>query len=232
MKLTRLLAMLLALCMILCCFAACGSSDEDDEDENEKVEDKEKDEDEDEDKSDKDDKDEDDEASLVGKWGMIFDFSARAAEEELWEKYGGDTPLPPLSFVFEWDFAEDGNLTVTAIEFPINAEATRFYEVLLAYRAQELTADEIDELLDRSGYSNLEDYIAETAVDRAVDFVNAARDNAVIIEETYEVDGNVITLGDGTEIEYNIFRDEMTFEKVKGESNMYAMFEAHALHKQ
>ncbi len=69
-------------------------------------------------------------------------------------------------------------------------------------------------------------------MDRAVDFVNAARDNAVIIEETYEVDGNVITLGDGTEIEYNIFRDEMTFEKVKGESNMYAMFEAHALHKQ
>jgi hypothetical protein len=62
MKLTKLLAMLLALCMIICCFAACGGSDDDDDDDkDEKVEDKEKDEDEDEDdKSDKDDEDEDD----------------------------------------------------------------------------------------------------------------------------------------------------------------------------
>jgi 16S rRNA (cytosine1402-N4)-methyltransferase len=117
-------------------------------------------------------------------------------------------------------------------EGPLDLRLDPTKGVSAAERLKELTADEIDELLDRSGYSNLEDYIAETAVDRAVDFVNAARDNAVIIEETYEVDGNVITLGDGTEIEYNIFRDEMTFEKVKGESNMYAMFEAHALHKQ
>lgn len=55
MKLTKILAMLLALAMILCCFAACDSSSDDDEDEDEEVEEKDKDEDEDEDEEDDED---------------------------------------------------------------------------------------------------------------------------------------------------------------------------------
>lgn len=57
MKLTKILAMLLALAMILCCFAACDSSSDDDEDEDEEVEEKDKDKDEDEDEEDDEDED-------------------------------------------------------------------------------------------------------------------------------------------------------------------------------
>ena len=55
----KILAMLLALAMILCCFAACDSSSDDDEDEDEEVEEKDKDEDEDEDEDEEDDEDAD-----------------------------------------------------------------------------------------------------------------------------------------------------------------------------
>ena len=32
MKITKILAMLLALCMLVCCFAACNKNDEEDKD--------------------------------------------------------------------------------------------------------------------------------------------------------------------------------------------------------
>ena len=61
MNFKKLLALLLALAMLLCCFAACDSSDKDDDDEDEKVEDEEKDEDDEDEDEDKDDEDKDDE---------------------------------------------------------------------------------------------------------------------------------------------------------------------------
>ncbi len=69
MKLSKILAMLLALAMILCCFAACDFSSDDDEDEDEEVEEKDKDEDE-------EDEDEDEDADLD------FDFSKGDKDDE------------------------------------------------------------------------------------------------------------------------------------------------------
>ena len=224
MKLTKILAMLLALCMILCCFAACDSSDADDDDDDEKVEEKDKDKDK--------DKDEDDADKLPGKWDMVFDFSSAIAESELGEKYGGDTALTPLSFVLEWEFEEDGDYSVTAIEFPTKKEAARFYEILMYSMTAELSADEIDAVLSDSGYDDLEEYIEDSAEIVAESFVESMRDNAELYEGEYAVDGDVITLDDEVEITYNIYKEEMTFEKIKDEDGDLSIFESHSLQRQ
>lgn len=227
MKLTKILAMLLALCMILCCFASCDSSDADDDDDDEKVEEKEETEDK--------DKDGEDDDQLAGKWGMIFDYSYAVAESVLGEKYGGDTALTPLSFVLEWNFTEDGKYSVKAMEFPSEDEAIRFFEILMDFVVQRYTTEEIEDMLDRAEYDTLDEYVEDAAKYNASEFIKSMRDEPEFYEGEYKVEGDVITLitlEDKAEITYNIYKNEMTFEKVKDENGDFDMFEAHALQRQ
>lgn len=181
MKLTKILAMLLALCMILCCFAACGgASDDEDEDEDEKVEEKDEDKDEDEDK-DKGDVDLDfdfgiggketsvettapvdqdpvdvpvEKDSIVGTWKGEINY-ANLIEGKMDMDINAD-----LMFPISLEFKENGTL-VQRVDMPSDRDIQKFVlpyaEAAFDYSMERANYDDAEEFAKANGYDSYED---------------------------------------------------------------------------
>ena len=247
MKLTKLLAMLLALCMIICCFAACGGSDDDDDDDkDEKVEDKEKDEDEDEDdddKSDKDDEDEDDDKpskkpakdeddekeevvqrpsddSIEGKWVVRFPFMEVLEMTGSAGVFGSLESSAEVYMSFEFDDAEKVILSVDMSDC-VEDFCDDFIEYL-----EDGGIEEYVEINTNYTFEEFEDQLDNQGMTWD-DFYDQARDSmetslkgtdlSSVNSGEYSFDGDVIEI-EGVEFEVELDGDEMEIVDINGDA--------------
>ena len=191
MNFKKLLALLLALAMLLCCFAACDSSDKDDDDEDEKVEDEEKDEDDEDEDEDKDDEDKDDEddddkpskkpvkdETLEGTWVGEVDL-AKALGEMMETEF--DTKL---MFSFEWEITDE-DITITIVDVPSDDKVMTYMEEYV-YALVDMYGYEMEDYLDMNGYEDEEEFIEEMAAS----FIDTFGEDSEVVYCEYELDGD------------------------------------------
>ena len=222
MKLTKLLALLMALCMVLCCFAACGGDDKKDDDKKEKTEETT------DEKKETETETEAADSELEGVWKTNVDIS-----EAYMSLMGGieetELEIPSLVFGVEWEFAEDGEFTVTAVELPSEEDVYSFCEVSIGSTMgaflEMFSDDELVEYLADMGYESLDAYMEDIVKDTADEMIMGMKEEPVMSEGEYEVDGNVISINGGdAEITFKIEANEMTFEDVEDEYEEYTMY--------
>lgn len=231
MKLTKLLAMLLALCMILCCFAACGG-DKKDDDKDEKTEAT-------------DDKKETEpateaDAELEGKWMMNIDLGEAYQNMMMMSDEEIDLELPPLDFVIEWNFADDGNYTATAVEYPSDEDAAAFFKVIMKFTMDAMkemfSEDDLEDLLAEEGYDSLDAYIDATLEAEIEGMIDEMHKTSEMFAGEYELDGDVIKVTDElneieAKITFKISGNEMTFVEVEDEMETFTVFSGAKLTK-
>ena len=237
MKLTKILAMLLALCMIICCFAACNSgSGSDDDDDDEKIEEKdEKDEDEDEDDGkgevklpgssegkaettkpvDADEPKPDAMAEgIVGKWEGTVNFGALI--DAMYDMETG----AKLDLTWTFEFEEDGDYT-TGVKLPSKSKIEGFYEDLVDFTiAQGMEEEgitdkqELAESVGFDSYDELYDYFMDSYSEMFDEMLGEMEQ-----EESgeYEYEDGVIVFDDDSEVEIELDGDEFVVKSSDSE---------------
>jgi len=204
-KLSKLMALLLSLLMIMSLFAACGDDKKDDDkkDEETKVSaDKDNDKDEDEDEDKKNDKEDEKDEAISAEDMLIGD----------WER---ETVVEALTYVTIFTFDEDGTVEVTLSE--------DCYDEIIESGVEESMAELTDEDIASDGFESREDaeeFIREYLMEELpYDYLAAEFE----MSGTWELDGDTLTVEfDGepktTETDLSDGGTTITFDGEDGET--------------
>ena len=203
MKITKILAMLLALCMLVCCFAACNKKDEEKKD-GEKTEET---------------KAEETKAEgIVGEWEGKIDFG------KMLSKIAGMDIDAVLELTYNFEFAEDGKYKLN-ITGPSDSKVVKFVEDVLEIRMdammEENDVSSKEELAQTAGYDSFDEFYQE-GYDSTLELIEGMIDGLAEGQNgEYKYEDGTISFDEGTEeafkLEVELSGDNFTIKSADDE---------------